>query len=87
MGIPFLGGLLIISLGWAPLLVMLVLHIAAVLITRQHHLPARGNILGIIASCLGWIPFVGMLLHIVTAVVILADAYQYEKQNRFHIQY
>ncbi|MFX3624081.1 MAG: hypothetical protein ACE3JP_08575 [Ectobacillus sp.] len=87
LGIPFIGGFIIMSLDWTPLPFMFILHIIAVVLAKRERLPAGGNILGIITSFVAWIPFIGMLLHIVSAIVILNDAYQYEKQNKFHVQY
>ena len=69
LGIPFWGGLLILSMFWSPLFLMLAFHIVALILlskSKQRKTPA---ILGIVASTLGWIPFVGMILHIITAVL------------------
>ncbi|MFS0784349.1 hypothetical protein [Bacillus sp. 1P06AnD] len=79
LGIPFIGGATIISLGWTPLAVMLILHILAVVFAYNNGLKAPGNILGIVASVIGWIPFVGMILHILTAIIVLIDAAQNQK--------
>ena len=74
LGIPFVGGLFIIGNGWAPLGVMLVLHIVTLVFSVKYMQNRYGSILGIITSLLGWIPFVGMGLHIATAICLIYDA-------------
>lgn len=74
LGIPIVGGLFIISLGWTPLIIMFVLHIVTLILSNQNKEQSFGSILGIITSVLGWIPFLGMLLHIVTAIVLFISA-------------
>jgi hypothetical protein len=76
LGIPFLGGVLVLSLSWMPLLVMLALHIVGIVLSAREGKRKVGNIWGVIASLLGWIPFVGMTLHIVAAVLILTEAHK-----------
>ena len=80
LGIPFIGGLFILSTGWTPLFVMLVLHIVTLALSVQENTQKYGSVSGIIASALGWIPFLGMLLHIVTAILLLFDASKSQKQ-------
>ena len=72
-GIPILGGSIIISLSWKPLLVLLVLHIIVVVFSYQQGEYAYGNIFGIVSSCIGWIPVVGMIMHILTAIFIFIE--------------
>ncbi|WP_042352575.1 hypothetical protein [Bacillus massiliigorillae] len=79
LGIPILGGTIILSLAWAPLAIMLVLHIVIVVFASRNGVKASGNILGIVTSCIGWIPIVGMILHILSAIFILLDAAQNQK--------
>ncbi|NMG58154.1 hypothetical protein E1H12_06355 [Geitlerinema sp. P-1104] len=74
LGIPILGGTIIVSLFWTPLVVTLVLHIVAVVLSKEEHRPITGNVLGIVTSCIGWIPIVGMIMHIITAIFILVEA-------------
>ncbi|MGM9923908.1 MAG: hypothetical protein ACI35R_06665 [Bacillus sp. (in: firmicutes)] len=78
-GIPILGGTIILSLAWSPLIIMLVLHILVVVFAYRNGISAYGNIIGIVGSCIGWIPVVGMLLHILAAIFILIDAAQNQK--------
>lgn len=74
LGIPIIGGLVILSLSWAPLLIMLAFHITALVLTVKAGRKKTGHIMGIIASALGWIPMVGMVLHILTAIFLLMEA-------------
>src|SRR5699024_2911266 len=74
LGIPFIGGIFIISQEWTPLLVMLILHIKRILVTYKDCGATGGSILGIITSCVAWIPFVGMVMHIITAIVLFITA-------------
>ncbi len=74
LGIPFIGGIFIISQGWTPLFVMLILHIITLLVTNKDGGATGGSILGIITSCIAWIPFVGMIMHIITAIVLFITA-------------
>lgn len=74
LGIPFLGGMYIISQGWTPLLVMLILHIITLIVTNKDGGIRAGSVLGIITSCIAWIPILGMILHIITAVVLILTA-------------
>jgi len=72
-GIPILGGSIILSLSWTPLIVMLVLHIIIVVFSYQQDETAYGNIVGIVTSCIAWIPIIGMIMHIITAIVIFIE--------------
>jgi hypothetical protein len=74
LGIPILGGAIIISFLWTPLILMLVLHIVTLVLTAKEEGSKTGSILGIVTSCIGWIPFVGMIMHILTAVILMIDA-------------
>ena len=74
LGIPVLGGTIIISLLWTPLILMLILHIVGLVISVKANAKKVGHILGIVTSCLGFIPFVGMVLHILSAIFLLIEA-------------
>ncbi len=76
LGIPVLGGTIVLSLVWTPLLIMLALHIATLVYSRKEGQKSLGSILGIITSSIGWIPVVGMIMHIVTAIILLIDAFK-----------
>ncbi|MFD3215527.1 MULTISPECIES: hypothetical protein [Bacillus] len=79
LGIPVLGGTIVVSLLWLPLLFMLVLHIVTLILAKKANMSANGNVLGIVTSCLAWIPFVGMILHILSAIFIMMDAARKEE--------
>ena len=70
LAIPILGGSIIVSLVWTPLLVMLVLHIITLVMSVRERTSIYGNIVGIVASVLGIIPFLGMALHILAAILL-----------------
>lgn len=74
LGIPILGGLIVIGMAWTPLGIMFILHIITLIFCSKENKDKAGSILGIITSCLAWIPFVGMALHIVTAIILLISA-------------
>ncbi|MDQ0231367.1 hypothetical protein [Metabacillus malikii] len=74
LGIPLIGAGIIIGFLWAPLGIMLVLHIVTLVLTKKDGGATTGSILGIVTSCIGWIPFVGMILHILSAVFLMIDA-------------
>lgn len=74
LGIPFVGGVLVISFMYLPLMVMLILHIITLVYCNQENLDKAPSTLGIITSCIAWIPFVGMIMHILTAVFLLTSA-------------
>lgn len=76
LGIPVLGGTIIIALAYIPLVVMLIIHIATLVVCVREDKSKTGSILGIITNVLAWIPFLGMAMHIITAVILLLSAYQ-----------
>jgi hypothetical protein len=81
LGIPILGGSIVLGLGWTPLWVMLIFHIVVVLLSKKVGVKAHGNILGIVTSAIGWIPIVGMIMHMLSAVFILIDAARKDKNS------
>ncbi|TCN26251.1 hypothetical protein [Mesobacillus foraminis] len=82
LGIPVIGGSIVLSLAWTPLMFMLILHIVTVVLAKKENLKTAGNILGIITSCLAWIPFAGMILHILSAIFIMVEAANQEKETK-----
>ncbi|MBD7942767.1 hypothetical protein MKZ20_06605 [Psychrobacillus sp. FSL K6-2684] len=75
LGIPVLGGIIIMSFLWIPLVIMLALHIVTLIITKKEGgETTTGSILGIVTSCIGFIPIVGMIMHIITAVILMLEA-------------
>ena len=73
LGIPVLGGAIILSTGWAPLGIMFIFHIVLVIFSSKVGERAAGNIVGIITSVVGFIPVLGMIMHLVTAAVIALE--------------
>ncbi|MBM7702089.1 hypothetical protein [Metabacillus iocasae] len=73
-GLPIIGGTLVVSLLWTPLLFMLALHIVGLVFAIRAGKKPNGHVVGIIASCLGWIPVVGMIMHILTAIFLMVEA-------------
>ncbi|MED3625334.1 hypothetical protein [Neobacillus thermocopriae] len=74
LGIPILGGFFIILWNWAPLAIMLVLHIITLIYSNKEGKVKTGPILGIVSSVVGLIPIVGWFLHIITAIFLLIEA-------------
>ncbi|WP_425454252.1 hypothetical protein [Peribacillus asahii] len=74
LGIPLLGGSIVVGLYWTPLLVMLALHIVSLIISSKENRKKTGHILGIVTSCVAWIPFVGMIMHIISAIFLMIEA-------------
>ncbi|MDR6999904.1 hypothetical protein [Neobacillus niacini] len=74
LGIPILGGTIVLSLAWTPLGIMLVLHIITLVLAKKDGGAVSGSVLGIVTSCIAWIPIIGMIMHIITAIVLMVDA-------------
>lgn len=74
LGIPFIGGITVISSLYLILMVMLILHIITLVYCNQENLDKAPSTLGIITSCIAWIPFVGMVMHILTAIFLMTSA-------------
>lgn len=74
LAIPVIGGLFVISNGYSPLMVMLILHIITLVLSKRDQGPMIGSIIGIVTSCLAWIPILGFILHIITALALIITA-------------
>jgi hypothetical protein len=74
LAIPLIGGAFILSQGWLPLGIALLLHIAAILSLLKDRRSIIGNGLGIITSLVGIIPIVGWIMHGITAIVLFIEA-------------
>jgi hypothetical protein len=82
LGIPILGGTIVVGLFWSPLAIMLILHIVTLVITKKEGSGSiTGSILGIITSCVAWIPIVGMVMHIISAIILMLDAAKTEDKH------
>ncbi|MCM3733375.1 hypothetical protein M3196_17120 [Fictibacillus nanhaiensis] len=73
LGIPFLGGAIILGSAWAPLQFMFVLHLITLIICVVQKERFYGSVLGLITSVVGYIPILGMIMHIITALVLIVD--------------
>lgn len=67
-GVPFLGGSIIFSLGWQPLLLNALLYFIIVIILvadKQNTIKPMLLIplLGVIGSFIAFVPFIGMIIH------------------------
>lgn len=81
LGIPLLGGIIVISLAYIPLLIMLILHIITLILTKRDDGATTGSVLGIVTSCIAWIPFVGMIMHILSAVFLMIDGAKKDRND------
>ena len=70
LGIPVLGGSIVLGLAWIPLFIMLALHIITLVFSVKENSDKYGSIVGIVTSSLGWIPFLGMVMHIASAILL-----------------
>lgn len=75
-GIPFLGGSIVLSLGWQPLLINALLYFIMVIILivdKQNSIKPMVVIplLGVIGSFLAFIPIVGMVVHWILFFLLL----------------
>ena len=82
LGIPVLGGLIIIGTYYTPLFVMLVLHIVTLILSAKNREAKYGSVLGIVTSLVAWIPFVGMILHIITGILLMVSAAKKENSQQ-----
>ena len=75
LGIPILGGLFIIGMGYSPLGFMFFYHLVVLILSfSRGNQFSYGAVVGITASVLGFIPIVGMLLHWAAAITLAVDA-------------
>lgn len=77
LGIPVVGGAIVLKLAFLPLAAMFVLHIVTLIHCNREGVDKVGSVVGIVANVLGWIPIFGMIMHILTAVVLWVS---YSKQ-------
>ncbi|QJC53280.1 hypothetical protein HGI30_17995 [Paenibacillus albicereus] len=76
LAIPILGGLFVISSGYAALGFMFVFHLIVLFVSLSHREPVYGSAAGLAASLLGWIPFLGFFLHLISALLLVVSAFQ-----------
>jgi predicted branched-subunit amino acid permease len=82
LAIPIIGGTTVITLGYTPLGVLLILHIITLVFSVREIEKYHGSIWGIVTSCLAWIPFLGWFLHTITAIILMVDAYAAGKREK-----
>ncbi|MCG7338287.1 hypothetical protein MHZ36_03185 [Staphylococcus sp. ACRSN] len=75
-GIPFLGGSIILSFGWQPLLINIVLYLIIMIILivdKQNSIRPMSIIplLGIIGTVIAFIPVLGMIIHWILFFLLL----------------
>lgn len=73
LGIPIVGGAIILANGWWPLTILLGVHILGLVMSSKHNKCKTGHIIGIACNIIGVIPFVGMIMHICTGIVLLIE--------------
>lgn len=76
LGIPVLGGLIVIGMSYTPLGVMFVLHLITLILSLNSKEPSYGPVVGIITSIIAWIPIVGMIMHIISGILLLINSTQ-----------
>lgn len=81
--IPLVGGGFILSYGWTPLFVALILHVIAIVSLLKDRGSIIGNGLGIIASLVGVVPILGWIMHAVTAIVLFIEALTLRSKPRY----
>ena len=69
LAIPLLGGTVVITLLYIPLLITLALHITALVMSSKESLSKAAPIVGIATSLLAWIPGLGWAMHLTTAIL------------------
>ncbi|WP_212758647.1 hypothetical protein [Paenibacillus sinopodophylli] len=84
LGIPLLGGTIVLLSGYSVLFATLVLHIITLILCTQHNKRIAGSILGIVTSVLAGIPVLGMILHLTTAAFLF---YAASKKDHHHPQH
>jgi hypothetical protein len=87
LGVPILGAAIVLGYLWAPLGIMLILHIITLIFTLKDGGSPIGSILSIITSCIAWIPFVGMTMHIITAILLMINAAKPDRTTLENKQY
>jgi len=75
LGIPVLGGTIVLSMSYAPLVIMFILHVITLALVLREGGPKIGSLAGILTSLIAWIPFVGMVMHILTAIILFVTSF------------
>lgn len=83
LGIPVLGGLIIIGTGYMPLTFMMILHILTLVVCVRARSEVHGSIVGIVTSFIAYIPFVGMIMHIISGILLLISSASRSERYRW----
>ncbi|MDO3411030.1 hypothetical protein QWJ34_14795 [Saccharibacillus sp. CPCC 101409] len=73
LGLPLLGGMVVMGSGWGISGVMLAVHAVTLLLSLQHRQSFYGSAAGIATCLLVSVPVAGMFGHWVTAVLLLVS--------------
>lgn len=84
LAIPIIGGVLVFSTFYIPLVVLLILHIVTFIISSKERTSKIGSTFGIVTSLLAWIPLLGWMLHLITALILIVDSIRKEKRSYGH---
>ena len=73
LAVPLFWGLIVVSMLWAPLAIMLVLHILTLVFSIKEKEDCYGSVSWIITSMIAFIPFVWMIMHMITAILLWVE--------------
>lgn len=73
LGLPLLGGMVVMGSGWGISVVMFALHAVTLLLSLQHRQSFYGSAAGIVTCLLVSVPVVGMFGHWVAAFLLLVS--------------
>jgi hypothetical protein len=85
LGIPVLGGLIVVASGWATLQFMFFLHLITFIVCLVQKERFHGSVFGMITSLVAFIPFLGMVMHIATALILFIDAARGNRKRNDHV--
>ncbi len=73
LGLPLLGGMVVMGSGWGISAVMFALHAVTLLMSLQHRQSFYGSAAGIVTCLLFSVPVWGMFGHWITAALLLVS--------------
>jgi hypothetical protein len=82
LSLPILGGVIVLSLLWIPLIYMFLLHTAALIVGYRSKEKMYPSIIGLCAAVLGWIPILGWMLHVCTVVALSMVLWSYHQKSK-----
>lgn len=80
LGIPLVGGFIVMGFSYTPLAAMFILHIVTLIVVARENQSKAGSILGIVTSCIAWVPFLGMFMHWVACIVLFVIFAKYTER-------